>query len=197
MAVTIHSEGEVEESLVYKAAKGNLEAFNELMFSYQHLAYNHAYALVGDPDTADDITQESLIKAFRSIHGFRGGSFRSWLLKIVTNTSYDQLRKSRRFLTLPISPKDEDGNEMDSLAWLADNTIPVQVVVEQNEDMSHLYRLIDEMPAVYRSVITLIDLFEIDYKEAAGILKVPLGTIKSRLARARMQIKERLQQDQV
>ena len=195
MALPIHSDREFGETLIDKASKGDLEAFNEIVLCFQHMAYSHAYALSGDPDAADDITQESFIKAYRNINGFRGRSFRAWLLRIVTNTFYDQWRKSRKFSVLSLTFTDSNGNEIDSPAWLVDPTESIQTTVEKNEDVNRLYHVLDEMPVAYRSAITLVDLFEIDYKEAANILNIPLGTVKSRLARARLQIKEMLLTD--
>ncbi len=179
-----------EEELVGMASNGDLDAFNELVLSYQNMAYNYAYALLGDPASADDATQESFIKAFQNLGRFRGGSFRAWLLRIVTNTSYDLLRQSKRRQIQPLFPENEDGEEVESPAWLVDPSASVQAVVEQMEDSTRLYRALDELPAVYRSVITLVDLDELDYAEAAEVLKVPLGTVKSRLARARLQMQQ-------
>ena len=178
------------------ASKGDLNAFNQLVLNFQNLMYNHAYALVGDPDRADDITQESFIKVFRNISIFRGGSFRAWLLKIVTNTSYDFLRRLRAHPEHPLFPTDADHEEKESPQWLADPTTTVEATVEFNEEVKRLYQILDELPAAYRSAITLIDLHELDYQEAASALKVPIGTIKSRLARARLRVKEKLQDDQ-
>jgi RNA polymerase sigma-70 factor (ECF subfamily) len=184
-----------EAALVRKASKGSLEAFNQLVLRYQNIAYHHAYALIGDAASADDLTQESFIKAFRNIRTFRGGSFRAWLLRIVTNTAYDFLRRSKQHLIQPLYPEDEYAEEFESPAWLADPSASVEATVEQNEDSRRLYQLLDELPAIYRSVLTLVDLYELDYWEAAEILKVPLGTIKSRLARARLQMGRKLQDD--
>jgi RNA polymerase sigma-70 factor (ECF subfamily) len=195
MTIAIHSDQESGETLVKRASKGDLEAFNSLVLYYQQMVYNHAYALTGDPDIADDITQESFIKAFRSLYGYRGGSFRAWLLKITTNTFYDQLRKSKKDPKLSLYQTGPDGDETDSQNWLIDTTTSIQTTVEHNDDMKRLYNLINELPAEYRCTITLIDLFETDYKEASQILKVPIGTIKSRLARARFQIRTRLLED--
>lgn len=181
-----------EEILIKQAVNGNLDAFNQLVLTHQNMAYNHALALLGDPDLAEDATQESFIKAFQAINSFRGGSLRSWLLKIVTNSAYDSLRRSRRHPLQPLFPDDENGEEMESPAWLADPDSSVQVSVERNELSREIYSAIDSLPEVYRSVLTLIDLHELDYLEAAQALKVPLGTVKSRLARARLQMKEKL-----
>jgi RNA polymerase sigma-70 factor, ECF subfamily len=180
------------ESLTRLAMTGDLDAFNELVLIYQDLAYNHAYALLSDANLAADAAQESFIKAFQNIGGFRGGSFRSWLLKIVTNSAYDVLRRAGRHPVQPLFPLDENGEEVESPAWLADPAPGVQESVEQHELSSEIYRALDELPDVYRSVLTLVDLYDLDYSEAAKALKVPLGTVKSRLARARLEMQKRL-----
>jgi RNA polymerase sigma-70 factor (ECF subfamily) len=182
-----------EDELVRQAVAGDLDAFNQLVLRHQAMAYNHAHALLGDPAEADDVTQESFVKAFQALQTFRGGSFRGWLLKIVTNTAYDILRRSQRHPSQPLFPQDDEGDEIESPAWLADPNASVQAAVEQNEESKRLQSMLDEMPDVYRSVITLVDLYELDYTEAAQALKVPIGTVKSRLARARLQMKEKLQ----
>ena len=182
-----------EALLVRQAASGDLDAFNQLLSAYQNMAYNHAYALLGDMDLAEDATQESFIKAFQGMNQFRGGSFRGWLLKIVTNSAYDLLRRSHRHPTQPLFPEDENDAEIESPAWLADPNASVQESVERNQESAQLYKMLDELPDVYRSVITLIDINELDYSEAAEALRVPVGTVKSRLARARLQMQKKLQ----
>jgi RNA polymerase sigma-70 factor, ECF subfamily len=181
-----------EERLLQMASNGDLDAFNQLVLHYQSLAYSHAYALLGDRDSAEDATQDSFIKAFQAMNGYRGGSFRSWLLKIVTNSAYDILRRSQRHPNQSLFPKDENGEEMESTSWLADPAPSVQATVEQHELSRIIYEMLDELPEVYRSVITLIDINEFDYAEAAEALGVPIGTVKSRLARARLQMQNRL-----
>jgi RNA polymerase sigma-70 factor, ECF subfamily len=181
-----------EEKLIADAATGDLQAFNELVLLYQDMAFRHAYSLLGDPAAAEDATQESFLKAFQAVNRFRGGSFRSWLLKIVTNTSYDMLRRSVHHAPQPLFPEDGNGEEMESPAWINDPTASVQDAVERNETAREIYSKLDDLPAVYRSVLTLVDLYEMDYEEAARALDVPLGTIKSRLARARLQMQQKL-----
>jgi RNA polymerase sigma-70 factor (ECF subfamily) len=181
-----------EDMLISTASKGDLDAFNQLVLMYQDLAYHHAYALLRDPALAEDATQDSFIRAFQNMPGFRGGSFRAWILKIVTNAAYDMLRRSKRHPPQSLYPEDEYGEEVESPAWLADTTTSVQDTVEQSEFSRDLYRLIDELPAVYRTVLTLVDLHELDYAEVADALKIPIGTVKSRLARARYRISEKL-----
>jgi RNA polymerase sigma-70 factor, ECF subfamily len=157
------------------------------------MAYHHAYNFLGDTASAEDAAQESFIKAFQNIGRFRGGSFRGWLLKIVTNSAYDTLRRSKRHPTRPLFPEDDDGEEIESPMWLTDPSTSVQSTVEQNELSRDIYKMLDELPEVYKSVLTLIDLYELDYTEAAQVLGVPIGTVKSRLSRARMQMKNKLQ----
>lgn len=181
-----------EAMLTRSASDGDLEAFNQLVLRYQNMAYNHAYALLGDVSLAEDITQESFIKAFQAMNTFRGDSFRSWLLKIVTNSAYDSYRRSRRHPTQPLFPQDEDGEEIESPVWLIDTMSSVQDRVEENELSKDIYKMLDELPDVYRSVLTLIDIDELDYAEAAEALRVPVGTVKSRLARARLQMRSKL-----
>lgn len=181
-----------EDNLLNMASKGSLDAFNELVLSYQDLAYHHAYALLRDSALAEDATQDSFIRAFQNITRFRGGSFRAWILKIVSNSAYDMLRRSKRHPTQPLYPEDEYGDEIESPVWLADTAPSVQDIVEQSEISKDLYHLIDELPAVYRTVLTLVDLHELDYAEAADALQIPIGTVKSRLARARLKMSEKL-----
>lgn len=181
-----------QEALVMAASAGDLEAFNQLVLMYQHLAYQHAYWLLGDPDSAEDVTQDSFLKAFQALSSFRGSSFRSWLLKIVTNSAYDILRRSQRHPTQPLFPKDDTGEELETAAWLADPTASVQKTVEEKELSEEIRMLMEHLPEGYRSVLTLIDLYQFDYLEAAETLHIPVGTVKSRLARARLQMQEKL-----
>jgi RNA polymerase sigma-70 factor, ECF subfamily len=184
-----------EAKLIEKAMKGDLESFNQLVLAYQNLSYNHACALLGDPDSAQDAVQEAFLHAFQGMSAFRGGSFRAWLLKIVTNSAYDLMRRSQRHPTQPLFPMDENDEEIESVAWLADPNPSVQETVEGNELIKKMYKVLDELPDAYRSVLTLIDVLELDYSEASQALKIPIGTVKSRLARARLQMQKKLKED--
>src|SRR5689334_9188956 len=183
---------ESDANLIEKAATGDLEAFNQLVLRYQNLAYSHAYGMLGSPAQAEDATQESFIKAFQAINTFRGASFRAWLLKIVTNSAYDVLRRSHRHPTQPLLPEDEKGEDIESAVWLVDPSADVQELVEQQELSQQVYQALGELPEAFRSVLTLIDVNEMDYTEAAQALNIPLGTVKSRLARARLQMQQKL-----
>ena len=182
-----------EQELIVNATKGNLDAFNQLVLMHQGIAYNHARAILRDPALADDATQDSFIKAFQNIRSFRGGSFRAWLLRIIMNSAYDILRQSQRHPAQPLFPSDDAGEDIESPGWLADPAASVESQVERSQASKDIYAMLDELPDVYRSVLTLIDIHEMDYKEAAQVLNAPLGTVKSRLARARLQMKCKLQ----
>jgi RNA polymerase sigma-70 factor (ECF subfamily) len=178
--------------LIQAAGKGDLEAFNQLVLKYQSLAYHHVYFLLGDAALAEDATQESFIKAFQNIHAFRGGSLRSWLLRILTNTAYDYLRKNKRQRSMPLYSVDDNGDDMESSEWLIDPGMSTHERVEQKELSAILIQTLNKLPECYSSVLVLVDVYEMDYLEAAAVLNIPLGTLKSRVARARLQMKEKL-----
>ena len=192
---SIERTGVSETQLVALAGKGDMDAFNELVLRYQGLVYSLTRSILGDPDRAEDAVQQTFISAFQHLGGFRGGSFRSWLLRTASNTCYDFLRSLKRHPTVPLIPQDANGGEIECPVWMADPSPSAQAQMESNELAQTLYRRLDELPGVYRSVITLVDLNGIDYDEAARALNIPLGTVKSRLARARLQMRERLSQD--
>lgn len=182
-----------EHDLIQQAQAGDIEAFNQLILRYQDGLYQYASALSGDPDLADDITQETFIKAFQNINAVQSGTFRPWLFKIATNTFRDMARRSLKHPWIALYPKDENGDEVESPSWLIDMNPSVENTVLMNEMSADLYAMLDELPEVHRTILTLIDVQEMDYIEAAEILQVPLGTVKSRLARARLQMKLKLQ----
>lgn len=183
---------EMEELWTQQAANGDLDAFNQLVLKHQDMAYRHALSMLNDSWLAEEVVQDSFIKAFQNMRSFRGGSFRAWLMRIVTNTAYDVLRQTSKQLTQPLFPEDGDGEEMESPRWLADPNASVEGAVEDDERTKFIYRTLSELQDIYRNVLTLVDLQDFDYEEAAQALNVPVGTVKSRLARARMQMKEKL-----
>ncbi len=181
-----------EDSLIRAACQGDLEAFNQLVLNYQGMAYRQAYAMLRNRDAAQDITQDALIQAYQSLLTYRGGSFRSWLLRIVTHASVDELRRWRRQPLFFINPLDAEAEEVETPPWLVDPGMPVEEVVEWAEFGRLLSRSLNELPGAYRSVVVLVDVLDLDYGEAANILSIPRGTVKSRLARARLRLRRQL-----
>jgi RNA polymerase sigma-70 factor (ECF subfamily) len=182
-----------EIALIQSAQKGDLDAFNRLVLTYQDLVYNQAFRMMNDPDTASDATQEAFISAYHHIKSYRGGSFRAWLLRIVTNACYDELRRRKRRPSIPLEPLDDAGEEIESPAWIADPSASPEESLEQAQVASAIQGCLDGLPDEFRAVVILVDVQGFDYYEAAQAIGKPLGTIKSRLARARLKLRDCLQ----
>lgn len=179
-----------EISLIQAAQKGELDAFNRLVLAYQDIVYNQALRMLDDEDTAADAAQDAFISAYRHIQDYRGGSFRAWLLRIVTNACYDVLRRKQRRPTTSLEPLDDTGEEIESPHWLADNTNLPEEKAEQQELASAISNCLQGLPDEFRAAVILVDVQGLDYSEAAQSLGKPVGTIKSRLARARLRLRD-------
>ena len=182
-----------ETALIRNAQHGDLDAFNTLVLAYQDIVYNTALRILGDEDLAADASQETFISAFRAINSYRGGSFRAWLLRTVTNACYDELRRIKRRPTTPLEPETEDGDEVESPRWLADPNASPENQLDQAELEHAIQHCLENLPTDFRAVVVLADIQGLDYAEVAVAVKKPLGTIKSRLARARLRLRECLQ----
>jgi RNA polymerase sigma-70 factor (ECF subfamily) len=182
-----------EPALIRDAQRGNLEAFNRLVLAYQEVLFNTALRILGDGDLAADATQEAFLSAFHALNGYRGGSFRAWLLRTVTNACYDELRRRKRRPTTPLEPAGEDDDTVESPRWLADPGLSPEAQLEQTELEHAIQHCLDGLPADFRAVVVLADIQGLDYREVAAVLRKPIGTIKSRLARARLRLRECLQ----
>lgn len=182
----------MDEVWIELASNGDLDAFNQLVLKHQDLAYRHAVSMLNDDWLAEDVVQEGFVKAFQKMPSFRGGSFRAWLVRIVTNAAYDMLRQSSRRPVQPLFPEDDEGEYVESPKWLADPTAKVEEAVEWSEEVKLVYEALGELADIYREIIILVDLQEFDYEEAAQALDIPIGTVKSRLARARLYLREKL-----
>jgi RNA polymerase sigma-70 factor (ECF subfamily) len=182
-----------EIALITSAQRGDLDSFNSLVLHYQDIVFNTALRILGDDELAADASQEAFISAFRSISSFRGGSFKAWILRTVTNACYDELRRQKRRPTTQLEPETDDGEEMDSPRWLADPSMTPEQKAEA-DDLEHaIQHCLDALPTEFRAVVVMADIQGLDYTEVATAVRVPLGTIKSRLARARLRLRECLQ----
>jgi len=182
-----------EALLIRDAQRGDLDAFNRLVLEYQDMLFNTALRILGDEDQAADATQEAFLSAFRSIKSYRGGSFKAWLLRTVTNACYDELRRKKRHPTVPLEPETDDGDELEVPRWLADSSLSPEEEVEL-DDLEHaIQHCLDDLPSDFRTVVVLVDVQGMEYTEVSEAVRVPLGTIKSRLARARLRLRECLQ----
>ena len=180
--------------LIQQSLQGDLDAFNRLVLAYQDMLYNQAYRVIGEPGAAEDATQEAFISAFRRLHTYRGGSFKSWLLRIVTNACYDELRRRKRKPIAPLEPQNEDGEEIESPTWMVDPGDSPEERLQQRELAGAIQRCLDQLSTDFRMVVVLIDVQGLDYAEVSKVLETPLGTIKSRLARARHRMQDCLRE---
>ena len=186
-----------EQALISDALQGDVDAFNRLVLAYQDLAFNVAYRMLTDEDLAADAVQNAFISAYRNLRSYRGGSFKAWVLRMVTNGCYDELRRQKRRPTMPLEPVSrEDGEEMESAEWLrSDDPEPEQAF--DTAELEHaLQHCLENLPMEFRAVVVLVDVQGMDYEEVSQSVRAPLGTIKSRLARARLKLRDCLQQFQ-
>jgi RNA polymerase sigma-70 factor (ECF subfamily) len=178
-----------EQALIQDARSGDLDSYNRLVLAYQDMAYNLAFRMLGDSASADDATQEAFISAWHHIDSYRGGSFKAWIYRIVTNSCYDELRKRQRHPEVPIEPVNDDDEEMESAYWMADTDPTPEETVEQKDLNVAIQNCLNQLPDEFRSVVLLVDIEGMDYEEVSKIAVVPLGTIKSRLARGRLKLR--------
>jgi len=178
-----------ELALIAAAQKGDGRAFNELIMLYQSMAYNVAYRILNDADAAADATQDAFFSAFKAIKKFRGGSFKAWLLRIVTNACYDQLRVKKR---RPSTSLDDLPVETDHSAFFRDESEMPDELMERRELGQFLQAGIAALPMEQRAVLVLSDVQGLSYQEVAEIMDLSLGTVKSRLSRGRSRLRDYL-----
>lgn len=182
-----------EQALIADVRNGSLDAFNTLVLHYQDSVFNAALRILGDEEQAADASQETFISAFRSIASFRGGSFKAWLMRSVTNACYDELRRQKRQPTIPLEPDADDGDEVESPRWLADPNMTPAQQAEAAEVEHAIQHCLDALPLEFKTVVVMADIQGMDYADVATAIRAPLGTVKSRLARARLRLRECLQ----
>jgi RNA polymerase sigma-70 factor (ECF subfamily) len=160
--------------------------FEELFRQHMSAAYNLARWLTGNESGAKDVVQESCVRAFRFLHQFKGGNARAWLLAIVRNQSYDWLKltKGQKYVAI--------GDELpeDDRALGHEETAELHAIRAQ--DVGLLQKALAALPPAFRETIVLKELEEMAYKDIAAIMEIPLGTVMSRLARARAMLKTEL-----
>ncbi len=186
-----------EQTLISDAIKGDLDAFNRLVLAYQDLAFNVAYRMLTDEDLAADAVQNAFISAYKNLRNYRGGSFKAWVMRMVTNGCYDELRRQKRRPTVALEPVNrEDGEEMESADWLRSDDPSPEDAFDTAELEHALQHCLESLPMDFRAVVVLVDVQGMDYEEVSHSVKAPLGTVKSRLARARLKLRDCLQQFQ-
>jgi RNA polymerase sigma factor (sigma-70 family) len=178
-----------ERRLVEVAQRGDVESFNELVRLFEGRVYNLCYRMLGDADSAADAAQDAFLAAFRNLRSFRGGSFRSWMLRIATNTCYDVLRvrKRRPSVSLDIEADDESAS---SPLQIADSAESPDDFAQRRELAAAIQDGLTALPDEQRIVLILSDIQGLAYEEIAQITNSNLGTVKSRLSRGRARLRE-------
>ena len=183
--------GPAVDHMVDAARLGDDRAFGHLVEVYRSAAERLAQQILHTEEAAADAVQEALIKAHRAMGRFQDGNFRSWFLRIVTNTCYDHLRRQKRRQAVSLDELTEQAG-IDYVTGAEITSDDPEKLVLQNESIGVLLAAIEDLPAWHRNVVLLVDVQGYDYNEAAEMLNLPLGTVKSRLSRARSALRDEL-----
>ncbi len=182
------------EPALRAAQRGEVAAFNTLVHAYQRQVYNICYRTLGNADDAADATQDAFLGAFRGLKTFRGPitGFRAWLLRVAVNACYDQLRRRQR----------RPADSLDALADSADELAPAERLADADpgpeqqalsgEVARQIQHAMARLAPEQRLAVVLCDVQGLSYDEAAEVMSVELGTVKSRLSRARAHLRDLL-----
>ncbi len=178
-------DGEIQ-LLIERAKAGDTRAFEDLARREERALYRHALRIVGTTADAEDIVQDALFSAWRSIASFQGLSFRAWLFRIATNRALDQLRSRKRRPELPLDPPDDD-----DVTW-AEPVAPgpdLTQLVGDREALAAVETALGSLPAEQRTALLLRDVEGFAYEEISVITSVEIGTVKSRIHRGRLAVR--------
>lgn len=183
-------EGEAEKTLIAQAKQGDLSAFEALILRHEKIVYNVALRMMGQPEDAKDISQEVFLKVYKSIGAFdERSAFSTWLYRITMNTCIDEMRrrKGKQSYSLEEELEGEDGGMQ---RQIADTGETPEESLLRAERKAELLQAMQALSAEHRAAIVLRDIRGLGYDEIAAALGLPLGTVKSRISRARIQLKE-------
>lgn len=180
-----------DRELVRRCLEGELSSFDELMRRYEQKVYSLLYHMLGNREDAADLAQEAFLKVFRALPSFRGEAlFSTWLFRIVTNTCLDGRRKAKR-RPADISLSQLPGTTGSELPLeIPDHTNDPQSTYLQSELQAEIQALLGRLPAAQRMVLVMRDLEGYSYEEIASMLNISIGTVKSRLNRARLRLRD-------
>ena len=178
---------EQEAAIVRKVLGGDANAFETLVLEYEKNVYNIALRMTGNNEDAADMTQEAFIKAYNSLQSFRGDSkFSVWLYRIVSNVCLDFLRSKNRRPTVSLSVEDDDGE--DAQLDVADESQSPELLLDRKLTRDSVRRGLDSLPPDYRQILLLREIQGLSYDEIAQALSLEVGTVKSRIFRARKRL---------
>jgi len=168
-----------------------LTRFNEIALPHLDAAYNLARWLTRNEHDAEDVVQEAFMRAFRFFDGYRGGDARAWILKIVRHTCFTWLARNRPVELVAASEDEIDEERGPDGRAVLDSGIggkDPETLLMERIDRNLLNTLIDKLPPLYREILVLREIEELSYREIADVLTLPIGTVMSRLARARQRL---------
>ena len=175
---------EQEAQIVRKVLQGDVNAFEDLVLEYEKNVYGITLRMTGNSEDAADMTQETFIKAFNSLQSFRGDSkFSVWLYRIATNVCLDFLRSRNRKPTVSLSVEDDEGEE--SQLDIADESQSPELLLERGLTRDAVRRGLDALSPEYRQILLLREIQGLSYEEISQVLSLEVGTVKSRIFRAR------------
>ena len=178
---------EQEAAVVRQVIGGDTNAFETLVLEYEKSVYNIALRMTGNSEDASDMTQEAFIKAFNSLQSFRGDSkFSVWLYRIVSNVCLDFLRSRNRRPTVSLSVEDDEGEETE--LEVADESQSPELLLDRSLTRDSVRRGLDSLPPDYRQILLLREIQGFSYEEISETLDLEVGTVKSRIFRARKKL---------
>ncbi len=185
---------EEEQALIRRVQSGDAAAFEPLLTAYEKGVYNLCLRMVKNPADAEDLAQESFLKAYRGLGAYRAESrFSLWLYRIASNLCLDFLRQQKRRPTAPLQTEDEDGEERET--EIPDERYQPERLLEQKLTQESLRRGLDALPPEFRQVLLLRELQGLSYEEIGAVTGLESGTVKSRIFRARKKLCTYLQHD--
>ena len=181
----------MDTELVRKAAAGDSDAFEQLVLSYEKPIYNLCLRMCGNAEDAMDLTQETFLKAWRSLGSFRAdAAFSTWLYRLCSNLCIDHLRREQKRKVLPLHVEDNDGDERP--LDVPDPAAGPEERLSAQEDRQQVADALQSLEPEYREALTLRVLHDLSYADIAAVLQVREGRVKSRIARAREKMREEM-----
>jgi RNA polymerase sigma-70 factor (ECF subfamily) len=183
---------DIDQELVVRAQAGDKRAFELLVVKYQRRVARLLSRLIRDQNEIEDVSQESFIKAYRALPSFRGESaFYTWLYRIAINTAKNHLSTLGRRPQLLADYEDEEGESLDAAAQIPDYHTP-ETELSNRQIVSTVNAVVDELPSELRTAITLREMEGLSYEDIAAVMNCPIGTVRSRIFRAREAIADKL-----
>lgn len=183
---------ETEQALIRRAQKGITASFDRLVDAHYSTVYNITYRMLGEGQSASDATQVAFVRAFEALPGFRGeAAFKTWLYRIAINVCLDEIRR-RESAPLSLTAEHEQ-EEAPTEREIPDQSDEPAGRAEQRERQEMVHRALARLPEDFRSIIVLYDINGLSYQEISDTLRIPLGTVKSRLNRARHALRDELE----